>query len=77
VPLLGLIPSHEAFALLLLTREEWTRAKLIDAAADLELLLDGALEEVNEAAYDHHDVPFTAGDDPVTISKDIQEATAA
>ncbi|MEA3198169.1 MAG: hypothetical protein QOF32_2221, partial [Gammaproteobacteria bacterium] len=48
--LLGLDPEHSAFLRVLLTRPSWTRAELADIAADMELMLDGALERVNEAA---------------------------
>jgi uncharacterized tellurite resistance protein B-like protein len=75
--LLGLDEPHTAFARLLLTRQSWTRAELLDAAADLELMLDGALEQLNEAAFDRFDTAFTEGDDPVEINHDVLEQIAA
>jgi hypothetical protein len=34
-------------------------------------MLDGALESINEASYDVHDLPFSEGDDPVDINPDV------
>jgi hypothetical protein len=39
-------------------------------AADLGLLPDGALDLLNEAAFDHTDGPLWEGDDPITIDHD-------
>lgn len=71
--LLGLDEAHSAFARMLLSRPEWSRDELLDVAADLELMLDGALEQINEAAFDAYDVPFFEGDDPLTINTEILE----
>ena len=75
--ILGLDEAHSALARLLLSRPEWSRAELDDAAADLELMLDGALEALNEAAFDAHDIPFTEGDDPIEVGAEIVEKLAA
>ena len=75
--LLGLDEAHTAFARLLLTRKSWTRTELLDAAADLELMLDGALEQLNEAAFEKFDAAFTEGDDPVDINHEVLEQIAA
>lgn len=72
--LLGLDEAHSALARLLLSRPEWSREELLDAAADLDLMLDGALEHINEAAFDRHDMALAEGDDPVTINPEILEA---
>lgn len=75
--LLGLDNPHSAFARLLLSRPHWAREELIDAAADLDLMLDGALERINEAAFDAYDIPFTEADDPVEINPEILEKIAS
>ena len=62
--LLGLGEPLSTFARTLLSRPCWERAELEDLAADLELMPDGALEHLNEAAFDAHDVSFSEGDDP-------------
>jgi hypothetical protein len=75
--LLGLDDAHSTFLRLLVSRPAWTRAELADAAADLELMLDGAIEQVNEASLDHWDEPLTDGDDPVEINQDLAQRLAA
>lgn len=75
--LLGLDEAHSALARLLLSRPEWTKEELGDAAADLDLMVDGAIETLNEAAYDKHDVPFADGDDPVTVNPELLEKLEA
>lgn len=71
--LLGLDTAHSSLARMLLSRPHWTRAELEDVASDLELMLDGALEQINEAAFDAYDIPFTEGDDPIEVSVDVLE----
>lgn len=71
--LMGLDAPHTAFLRLLLSRPQWSRSELEDAAADLDLMLDGALEQVNEASFDTYDLPFTDGEDPVDVNAEVVE----
>lgn len=71
--LLGLDKAHSTFLRLLLSRSSWTRSELSDAASGLELMLDGAIEQVNEASLDHWDEPLTDGDDPVEINQEFAQ----
>lgn len=71
--LLGLDEAHTAFVRLMLSRPQWSRAELEDAAADLELMLDGALEQVNEASFDAYDLPLSEGEDPIDINAEVVE----
>lgn len=75
--LVGLDSAHISFVNQLISRAEWTREKLLDLASDLDLMLDGALERVNEASFDVHDGPLTEGENPVTINRDILEKVTA
>ncbi|CAB3794481.1 TerB N-terminal domain-containing protein [Paraburkholderia fynbosensis] len=75
--LLGLDDAHSTFLRLLLSRPSWTRSELSDAASDLELMLDGAIEHVNEASLDHWDEPLTDGDDPVEINQEFAQRLAS
>lgn len=75
--LLGLDEAHSALARLLLSRPAWTKDELGDAAADLDLMLDGAIEALNEAAFDLHDIPFTEGEDVVTVNPELLEKLEA
>jgi uncharacterized tellurite resistance protein B-like protein len=75
--ILGLDAPHTAFARMLLSRPEWSREELLDLSADLDLMLDGALEHINEASFDAHDIPFTEGDDPIEVNAEILEKIEA
>ncbi len=77
VGLLGLDEAHSALVRLMLSRPQWSRAELEDAASDLELMLDGALERVNEACFDAHDIPLSEGDDPIDIHPEAIEKIEA
>lgn len=72
----GLDVEHSAFLRLLVSRAEWSRAELEDAASDMELMLDGALERINETAFELFDMPVTEGDDPIEINPDILDELA-
>ncbi len=71
--LLGLDVSHGALARMLLSRPQWSREDLLDVAADLDLMLDGALEHINEASFELFDIAFTEGENPITITSEIFE----
>ena len=58
---------------MLLSRPEWSREELLDAAADLDLMLDGALEHINEASFDAYDSPLTEGENPITVNIEVLE----
>ena len=71
--ILGLDAAHTALAKILLSRSEWSRAALLELAGGLDLMLDGALEHINEAAFDNYDIPFTEGDDLIEVNAEILE----
>lgn len=75
--MLGLDETHSALARLVLSRPQWTRRELEDAAADLNLMLDGALEQINEAAFDAFDIALCEGDDPIDVNTELLEKVAA
>lgn len=75
--ILGLDEAHTALARMLLSRPGWSREELLDVSADLDLMLDGALEHINEAAFDTHRMPFLEGEDPVTVNAEILEKLEA
>ncbi len=70
----GLDPRHQRFLVELLSKASWTRKELQDMAAQLQIMLDGALERINEAAFDLIGEPITEGDDPVYVQQTILEA---
>src|SRR3546814_20307771 len=75
--ILALDEAHSSLVRLLLSRPSWSRAELLDAASDLDLMLDGALERINEASFDVNDAPLIEGDDPLIINSDVMEKLEA
>lgn len=68
----GLDTPHSDFIKSLCNRTQWSRSELEEIAADCGIMmLDGALEQINEAAFDAFDAAFTEGDDPIDINQDI------
>src|SRR5476651_289004 len=72
----GLDLENSAFLRLLVSRTEWSRSELEEAASDMELMLDGALEQINDMGFDRFNMPVTEGDDPIEINADILEELA-
>lgn len=75
--LLGLDAEHSAFLRVLLTRHCWSRAELNDIAGDMELMLDGTLERINETALEKFNALLAEGDDPIEIAQDLMESVSA
>ena len=71
--LFGLDVSHSAFLRQVALRLLWTRAELLAIATQCDLMLDGALEYINEVALDTWDEPLFDGDDPIHINPDLIE----
>lgn len=69
----GLDADHSAFLRVLVSRTEWARDELEAVASDMELMLDGALEQINDMAFDRFDMPVTEGEDPFEINPEIME----
>ena len=72
----GLDTEHSAFLRMVVSRREWSRQELEDVATDMELMLDGALEHINDMAFERFDMPVSEGDDPIEINPDILEELA-
>jgi uncharacterized tellurite resistance protein B-like protein len=75
--LLGLDTQHSSLLRLLLSRSQWSHRELTDVASDMKLMLDGALEQINEAAFDKLGAPITEGEDPVDVNQDLVEKVVA
>jgi TerB-C domain len=68
---LGLDSAHAAFLQTLGQQMIWSREDLIGVAQKLDLLLDGALELINEAAFDRCDEALTEGEDPLEVNLNV------
>ena len=51
----------------LLERPEWSRLEFESIAADHRLLADGAIDTLNEAAFEHCGCPVLEEDDPIHV----------
>jgi len=71
LPLLGLDTEHSALVRILLSRTQWARVELEELATDRGVMLDGALERVNDAAFDKFNKPLLDGLDPVEINQEL------
>jgi chromosome segregation ATPase len=67
----GLDSAHSAFLQTLRTQTLWSREDLMRVAQQLDLLLDGALELINEAAFDRCDEALTEGEDPLEVNPNV------
>lgn len=71
VPIAGLDPEAYLFMQVLATKLVWAREELKKLAANHGLMLDGTLESINDASFDHFGGPFFEGDDPIEIDPSI------
>ena len=69
----GLDGPHTALLIVLAGRPSWTRAELEAECGALRLLPDGALDTLNEAAYERVGDPVADGDGPITINADVAQ----
>ncbi len=67
----GLDAAHSAFVSELLAKPEWPRAAVEALAARHSLLPDGALEAVNERAFDTVGAGVVEGDDPIMVVHEV------
>lgn len=73
IGIMGLGADDIAFLRVLITRSSWPRSELADVATDMELMLDGTLEQINDATFDAFDASLTEGDDPIEINQEVLE----
>lgn len=73
VGICGLDHEHSSLLRHLLTQPEWARDELVAFATQIGLMLDGALEQINESMLDLYDEMLIEGDDPIEINQDLLE----
>jgi hypothetical protein len=59
---------------LLGSKLSWTREELETLASKYNIMLDGTLDSINDASFDHFGGPFFEGDDPIEINADFAKA---
>jgi uncharacterized tellurite resistance protein B-like protein len=73
----GLDAGHSQLFTILVTRTQWTRAELEGHCAQFALLPDGAIDTLNEAAYERAGDPLTDGEDPIAIDVTVAQEMLA
>ncbi len=70
-PLLGLDSEHASLLSKLVTRSEWARPEFDGVAMSLSLMSDGALEAINEWAFDRYGEALVEDGDPLILNLDL------
>jgi hypothetical protein len=70
-PFPGLDDAHAALLKVLSTEPSWTRGAFEMAAREADLMPDGALEAINEWAFEQFDEPLIDDDDPLTLNASL------
>jgi hypothetical protein len=65
--------THSAFLKELLAQMSWKRSALEDVASRHQLLPEGAIDAVNEAALDAHGESLLEGDDPIEVNQTVRK----
>ncbi|RII26757.1 MAG: Tellurite resistance protein TerB [Geobacter sp.] len=76
VSIAGLDPESFTFMQVLASKLIWAREELEKLAADHSLMLDGTLDSINDASFDHFGGPFFEGDDPIEINAEYAKEIA-
>jgi tellurite resistance protein len=69
--LLGLDLEHSDLLKALLSKPQWSRPEVELLCSGHGLMIDGAFERINDAAFDQFDSPIIEGEDPVDINCDL------
>src|SRR4051812_8647642 len=69
---LDLDDAHSQFVFSLFRRDDWTRAELETIAAKYSILLDGALDTINESSLNLHGEPLLEGEDPMEVNAHVR-----
>lgn len=68
IPISGLDSDSFTFMQILASKLVWERGELEKLAADHNLMLDGTLDSINDASFDHFGGPFFEGDESIEIN---------
>ena len=68
--------AHSTLLVKLGEQASWQRSDYEKLVGEIGLMPDGALETLNEAAYDLCDEPLTVGVDPILIDQDVYREVA-
>jgi len=66
-------PEIRGFARALVVKPLWSRSEVEELAKPFNILVDGALEIINDLAWNECDAPLCEGDDPVEIDAQVAQ----
>ncbi len=69
-----LTATDQQFVTLLMSKATWSREELLRSAAAMQIMLDGTLERINDAAFDRLGEFLVEGDDPIYVQQTLLEA---
>jgi tellurite resistance protein len=69
--LLGLDSEHAGLLTELLSRPQWTRSEAERLCSERGLMIDGAIERINDAAFERFDSAILEGDDSIEVNCDL------
>ena len=69
----GLDNKHENLYQELATKDVWARNDVIELCRKLELMLDGAIETINDWSYEAVEAPVLDDDDDIYVDLEIVE----
>lgn len=69
--LIGLNIEQSSFLKVLMTRTQWSRNELEEIADDRKILLDGAIEDINEKAFALFNRALLEGEDPIVLDHEV------
>jgi len=69
----GLDTTHNELYKSLIAKDKWTRNEVIEFCQTLGLMVDGALEVINDWSFDKVDAPVLDDDDDIYVDLDIVE----
>lgn len=68
---LGLDAEHADLLKALLSKPQWSRLEAELLCSGHGLMIDGAFERINDAAFDQFDSPIIEGEDPIEVNCDL------
>lgn len=72
-PLMALDQAHQALFNKLITQEMWERVAIHEICQELGLMVDGALEVLNEWAYDNVNAPLVDDGEPIYVDIELSK----
>ena len=74
---LGVAAVAVLAALAAVPKAAWLAVGGVVVVGVVELMLDGALERINEASLDAHEMALTEGEDPLEVNEEVLEKLEA